>query len=178
MPTTTSSATADESSLHVFDTATVDLVAFAQLLTEIDLVTLPTVGVLITTRLSQMWNLLGAVFLLPQGRSVYIQPNTPYSDKIQALMLQFAHAIFVAPPTAIRQSFLDKFLTPKIMLRSWPIWYERQVQAVLCIGTKRNGNEYTSEEEAIQNILVHHIALRLANLELQRDTRYNPREPW
>lgn len=139
-----------------------------------------TVGILVATRLTELLDLTGAMIITPHGRWAYTHPRTTHTTLVQATVTRLAKQLF-ADPSHSRDTFVESIAGRRIQF--WPIPRDARVQAVLCVGPKRNGRSYTTQEEAALHIVVEHVTLLLTTLPHQQGsdvgiaTTHEPERP-
>jgi len=140
-----------------------DLDTLDQLLDECVNVSPQTAGTLVVTRLTDTLDLTGAMLLTrPSERWVHTHPHTTRTSEVQTAVSRRAQALFAAPP----EDDTCVVAAAGRMIRLLPLWRDRRVHAVLCLGPKRSGRPYKQHEEIMLRILVRALALLFAAIDL------------
>ncbi len=116
-------------------------------------------GPLVVTRLTSVLDLSFAALLTDAHEWTCCHPRSVIPDALRSAARQRARAILTQASGAA--AVVERVRCVPILFL--PVGQDTEMRAVLCLGPKRSGDRYTSQDQALLGVLGRHLAILFSN---------------
>jgi signal transduction histidine kinase len=123
------------------------------------------IGPLVVTRLSSVLDVSFALLLTAHEPQPWFHahPHSAIPRALPEAVAQRAQELFAVPAPA--GALVEK--VQRLPILFLPVWDGHEAPAVLCLGPKRSGDNYTPQDQALLATLARHLAVVFANKRLR-----------